>query len=201
MKNGFTLIEALIAITIVAGLMFVVSSMLIAVFSGSKQQYSALSNVDNARVVSSRFVNEVRSAVPGVDGSASISAAGDLEIIFHSPDKATGLINRIRYYVSGNELYKGVVVPTGNPLAYNMGSESISLVQQDLTLNGTPLFYYYDGGYWGGGSPLVQPVSIPSIRFVRINLMVLKQTQQSSDSLFSLSTGSAVRSLKSNLGD
>lgn len=201
MKNGFTLIEAVIAIAVVAGLMFVVSSMLISVFSGSKQQYTALGNVDNARIIAHRFVNEIRSAAPGVDGSAAISVANDSEIIFHSPDKSTGLISRIRYYVAGDELYKGVVAPTGSPLSYNLAEESISLVQQDLTLSGNPLFYYYDGDYWGSGSPLSQPVNIPSIRFVRINLTVLRQTQQASDSVFVLNTGAAVRSLKNNLGD
>ncbi|MDP3882573.1 MAG: prepilin-type N-terminal cleavage/methylation domain-containing protein [Candidatus Staskawiczbacteria bacterium] len=200
-QKGFTLIEAVVVTAIVAVLMMAVSSMLVKVFSGSKQQYLALDNIDNARIASSRFVNEIRSAVPGVDGSSAISTADSDEIIFHTPDRGDNtLIDRVRYFIQDNVLYKGVIKPTGSPLAYT-SSESISAVQPNLTMNGADLFYYYDGNYSGDTQALSQPVNINDIRFVKINLIVLKQTEQGSDSVFYLSTGAATRSLKDNLGD
>jgi hypothetical protein len=128
--------------------------------------------------------------------------AGDSEIIFYSPLGGPGtLIKRIRYFVSNNILYKGVVVPTGSPLSYNLLSETLSAVQPDLSLGGNPIFYYYDGDYDGDTAALVQPVNINNVKFVRINLVVLKQSQLNSDDTFSLNIGGTVRSLKDNLGD
>lgn len=202
LKGGFTLIELLVVIAVASFLILEAAYLFITIFSGSKQQYLSLDNVDNARIVASRFVNEIRSAVQGVDGSFAVSEAGDSEIIFYSPRLGPGTsIKRIRYFVLGNILYKGVVIPSGDPLSYDLESESISSVQPDLQLGGQPLFYYYNGDYDGTAAALSQPVNINNIRFVRINLVVLKQTSKDSDSTFSLSVGAAVRSLKDNLGE
>ena len=84
--------------------------------------------------------------------------------------------------------------------AVNLASEKISIVQRDLANGANPLFYYYDGDYDGTAGPLSQPVNLTQIKFVRINLMVLKQTTQGSLANFSLNIGSAIRSLKTNLG-
>jgi prepilin-type N-terminal cleavage/methylation domain-containing protein len=202
LQKGFTLVEVIVVMAVIAIIMTASASLLVKIFTGSKQQYLALDNIDNARIVSSRFVNEIRSAVPGVDGSAAIFEAGNTEIIFHSPERANPTtIDRIRYFISDNVLYKGVVVPTGVPLSYNLASETVSAIQPDLSPDLEVLFYYYDGDYGGDAEPLSQPVNINDIRFARINLIVLKQASQGSDSVFSLSTGATVRSLKNNLGD
>ncbi len=201
-QKGFTLVEMVVALAIFSVLIFETASLFIIVFSGSKQQYLSLDNVDNARLVASRFVNEIRSAVPGVDGSATIAEAGEDAIVFYSPDRSNpALVDKIRYFIEDGILKKGVTVPEGEPLDYISESETISSVQPDLSLGEESLFYYYDGDYDGINSPLEQPVNINDIRFVRINLVVLKQTTQGSESTFAFSVGSAVRSLKDNLGE
>jgi len=202
MSKGFTMLEMIIVVAVVAVLALEIGFLFITAFLGSNQQFSALDNIDNARIVSTRFINEVRSAVPGVDGSSAVNFAGDTEIIFYSPRVGPGTsIKRVHYFVSDDILYKGVVAPEGTPLTYDLESEIIILVQQDLSLGGNPLFYYYDGDYDGQTNPLSQPVNINDIRFVRINLEVLKQTTRNSEETFSVSIGAAVRSLKDNLGD
>jgi len=200
MERGYTTIELVVTIAIISALSGLIALMYITTFSKSKQQFISLENVDNARIVANRFVNEIRSAVSGVDGSDAIGLANDSEIIFYSPAVGSdGLVKKIRYYVSNNKLYKEVTIPTGTPLTYT-NPPSVSLVQPDLILGSTPLFYYYDGDYNGKTQPLTQPVNLSQIRFVRINLIVLKQSIQGSQDTFSLSIGSAVRSLKDNLG-
>lgn len=202
MSKGFTILEIVVVVAIVSVLALEIGFLFITAFSGSNQQFSALENIDNARIVSSRFINEIRSAVPGVDGSSAIILAGDTEIIFYSSRVGPGTsVKRVRYFVSDNILHKGVVVSGGNPLFYDLESEKVTLVQRDLSLGGNPLFYYYDGDYDGETGALVQPVNINDIRFVRINLEVLKQTIRGSEDTFSVSIGATVRSLKDNLGD
>ena len=201
MQKGYTTIELVVVIAIIAALSGIVALMSITAVSKPKQQFASLENVDNARIMASRFVNEIRSAIPGVNASAAISLANDSEIIFYSPAAGPGdSVKKIRYYVSDNKLYKAVTAPTGVPLAYT-NPPSVSLIQSDLALGGNPLFYYYNGNYDGTTEALSQPVNLNHIRFVKINLTVLKQTTQGSQDTFSLNVGAAVRSLKNNLGE
>jgi Tfp pilus assembly major pilin PilA len=195
-SNGFTLIEVMVSV-------IGVSTMLTDIFSYSSQGLIAMDNIDQARMVSSTFVNEIRNATTGNNGSYPLNKVGDTEIIFYSNFKTSSptIANRIRYFISDNKLYKGVVVPTGSPLAYNLSSESIKLVQSDVHNEGAPLFYYYDGNYDGSANFLVQPVNINQVRYVRINLLVLKQTKKGDSSVFPISTGATIRSIKDNLGN
>lgn len=201
-QKGFTLIEVLVVIAIISLLIFDLSSLASFVFTGSQEQISSSANVDYAMNVVSKFTNEIRNASMGNTGSFSLSKADNAEIIFYSSSGASGgNINRIRYWLSDGTLYKGVVVPTGSPLTYNLSSESVSVVQIDLVNGQTPLFYYYDGNYNGSTEPLTQPVNINQIKFVRINLIVLKQVTKDSTSNFTVSSGATIRNLKNNLGN
>jgi hypothetical protein len=137
----------------------------------------------------------------GNDGSYPLSQAGGSQIIFYSNIGASGNnANRIRYYVSEDTLYKGVTIPTGNPLGYNLSLETIKPILTGLLNGVSPLFYYYTGDYDGGGTELLQPVNINQAKFVRINLIVEEQSLTGSSN-FTLSAGVAVRALKNNLSN
>ena len=70
-----------------------------------------------------------------------------------------------------------------------------------MSMGGNPLFSYYDGNYNGSGSPLSQPVNINVIRFVKINLTVLKDVTPNSTNTFTVTAGASIRNLKTNLGN
>lgn len=64
-----------------------------------------------------------------------------------------------------------------------------------------PLFYYHDGNYNGSGNPLSQPVNLNQVKFIKINLNILKQLTATSNSTFTVSAGASIRNLKNNLGN
>lgn len=199
---GFTLIEVLVTISIFVVLIFGFSKMLNDIFINSNQQLLSMSNIDQARAVSSMFTNKIRNAITGSDGFYPLNQAGDYQIIFYSNFRATnGTVNRIRYFVSNNTLYKGVVVPSGSPLTYNLSSESVKPVQEGLSNGESPIFYYYDSNYDGNTDALVQPINLNQVRFVKINLIVLNQITASDTSTFSTVAGATIRSVKNNLGN
>ncbi len=200
-QKGFSLIELMIAISIFSMLIFIVIAVFETVLFGSNQQFLALDNVDNARLVMSRFVNEIRNASVGVDGSYQLNTAGDNQIIFYSKSSYTGLVNRINYYLSGTTLYRGITAPSGNPQTYNLAQESKTLIQKDVVNQASPIFTYYDGNYDGNTRPLSQPVNVTLVKFIKINLTVLNQVQSHSQSNFSISAGANIRNLKTNLGN
>ncbi len=201
-QKGVTLIEVLVTVSIFAVLVFGVSAMLSDIFTNQNQELLSLSNIDQARAVSSSFTNEIRNATTGSDGSYPLNQAGDNQIIFYSNFKVNnGTVNRIRYFVQDNSLYKGVVSPSGDPLTYNLLSESVALVQDDLSNGATPLFYYYDGNYNGLTAALSQPINLNQVRFVKINLIVKNQTTANGTGAFSVDAGAAIRAVKDNLGN
>lgn len=199
--RGFTIIETVVTIGIFATLSIGVTLLVRDVFMHSRQQTIALSNIDQARTVASRFVNELRNANYGSDGSYALNTAGAQEIVFFTtyPNRENPV--RIRYYLSGTDLYKGVTTPTGTPLTYNTQNEVISLVQKDVQNGTNPIFYYYDGDYTGSTPALSQPVNVNYPTYITINLDILTQDDRGASTTFTVSTGALIRSLKTNLDD
>lgn len=200
-KNGFTIIELTVVISVSAILMLVVSNLLVSVFSGSNQSILALSNIDQSTIVVKKFINEIRNATNGADGSFPLYLADNNQIIFYSNIPESQSPARIRYYFSNATLYRGVVMAQGSPLSYNLTSEVIRPVQKDVVNGSLPIFSYFDGNYNGVGDSLIQPVNINNIKYIKMTLKILKQNQVNSDATFSVSAGGVIRNLKNNLGN
>jgi prepilin-type N-terminal cleavage/methylation domain-containing protein len=207
MKNkqkqfGFTLIEMLAAIFIFSligsGIVVLIGNF----FTKARQQNLILSDFDQARKLSLTFTSELRNANYGNDGSYPLNQAGDTQVIFYSATGGnTAIVNRIRYYLTGTTLYKGVITPTGSPLTYNVANEVVTTVQSNLANGATPVFYYYDGNYGGTGSALAQPINLNAVKFVKINLMILNQAGIKNTSTSNITAGGAIRNIKTNLGN
>ena len=204
-RNGFTLVESIIAVSMFTILTLGITTVVLTIMKSYRQQSASLSNIDQVTMVASKFTNELRNAAYGNDGAYPLNSAGSSEIIFYSSVGASpNQTNRIRYYLSGNSLYKGVIVPSGSPVSYETGSEIVDRVQDNVVNNATssiPVFYYYDGNYSGVGSPLGQPININDVKFIKINLIVLKQPGVSTTTNFIFNTGATIRNLKNNLGN
>ena len=198
--KGFTIIELIITVSLFATLFILGSTMLTDVLFGSKQQFLAMTNIDQSVVVASKFTNDLRNATNGSDGSFPLYLAESNQIIFYSNSNASNPL-RIRYYLSDNKLYRGVITPTGSPLSYNLAQEVITMVQSDVVNNTEPVFTYFDGNYSGSEDPLVQPVNINDVKYIKMNLVILKQNQSQSQSTFSVTAGGVIRNLKNNLGN
>lgn len=201
--RGFTLVETMVTIVIYGLVMIGCAALLYAIFNNSNTQPTALNEVDQANAAATEFVNEVRDASYGNDGSFPINQASTTQIIFFSPydSGSSTTVDRIRYFVSSSTLYKGVIVPSGSPLSYNTANEQVTAVISNVSLASTSAFFYYNGSYAGTSSPLSQPVNVNQVTYVQLELNVLMKQERNSTSTFEISTGAAVRNLKTNLGD
>ncbi len=198
---GFTLIEVMVTVfgfaLISIGLIALVSGLL----SGTGKQAGLLADADEARKITFAFANELRRAAPSVVGSYSLEQANSQQIIFYSNIDSDPEPERIRYYISANKLYKGIINPSGNPLTYSGGEQTVS-VQQNVANGTAPLFYYYNGNYTGiSDSYLTQPVSITAVRYVRMHLIILNKGGVTNNKTYTVSAGAAIRNLKTNLGN
>lgn len=200
LNKGFTLIELLVSIAIFSVLMLGVVSLFSNVFTVNRQQGGLLADQDQARKVSFQIMAELRNAITSNVGAYPIDAAGDQQLIFYTNVNGGTQIERIRYYIQNNTLYRGVVTPTGNPLSYNVASEVSTIVQKNVSAGATPIFYYYDDTYNGiTGSPLTQPVNITAVRFVKLVLPIANKAGVKNTNSYSVTAMATIRSLKTNL--
>ena len=194
---GFSLIELIIVLGILGLMVVVVGSFTTDVFRVSRIINVTLSRNEQTRRTLGSFVNELRTAAISSLGTYPIAAATSTNLTFYSNLDQDALKERLRYFVQGTTLKRGVLKPSGNPLAYNPANETITDSVQNL-LNPTDIFSYFDNTYNGQTAPLAFPVTITSLRLVRIHVRV-DTTPNESPSPFDLTSEVMLRNLKDNL--
>lgn len=141
---------------------------------------------------------EIRITSPSNTGSYPIAEAQDFSFTFYSDADRDGLKERIRYFLNGQTLQKGIIIPTGTPLAYPTSSEQISQVFKEVSTSTGAIFKYHDQSYDGSTTPLTQPVDVGLIRLVQITLTIDKNGNRSPAPL-TVNDQIALRNLKNNL--
>lgn len=195
---GFTLVETLVAMTIGVVVMIAMGTFARDIFFTNSIQGGSFSTAQDARTIIRTMLNELRSASQGSDGSYPIITAGTSTLTFFSDINGDGNKERIRYFLATTTLNKGVITPTGTPLAYT-GSEVISILAYNVrNSSSTPIFNYYNGTFTGTSTPLTQPVSVSAIRLVQINL-TLDSDPNRSPLPRTYTTDVTLRNLKDNL--
>jgi len=197
-KTGFTLVEILVSISI-----FVMVGLAIAnygrdIFSLNTSLQNSLTAQMDGRQVVKKLVAELRGASPSSLGAYPIETAGTSTLIFYSNVDSDAYKERIRYYVSGTTLRRGVIKPSGNPLTYPSGSETFSTIVRNVKVStSTPIFEYFDGNYAGTTTPLVQPVTISSIRLIRTTVVIEADANKSPNPI-TITSQAMLRNLKDN---
>ena len=201
-SKGFTLIEVLVAIfgfTLIASGLIVLMSQ---IFISANMQAGLLSDSDQARKVAFNFIKEIRNAVVGSDGAYPLSTAGDQQVVFYSDTNSSIQgVEKIRYYVSGGKLYKGVTSYSNS--GYNPQLEQTFVVQNNLANGSGAVFSYYDDTYIGSStqSSLIQPVNVTQVNYIKISLKVYNKGGVVNTNYYTITAGGTIRNLKTNLGN
>ena len=194
--EGFTLIEIMIGVSI---FVFVMGALTL--FSRNVWVYGSyvqigLSDVNNGRTALKTMVAEIRTASTADNGAYIIALATSTAFTFYSDIDDDGLKEKVRYFLNGSELKKGIIKPTGSPLSYVAGNEVITTLIPNV-INAS-VFEYYDKNYDGTTAALPSPITIPSIRLVKIILEIDKDPNRA-PAATTLSTQVSIRNLKDNL--
>ncbi len=160
---------------------------------------NSLSVEFEARKVLKPMANEMRSASPSSLGSYPLESLGTSTMTFYSDIAGTGVKKEIRYFLDNGALKKGVITPSGSPFVYNPASEVITTVVNNVrNSSSTPVFEYYDANYDGTTAALVMPVSISSVRLIKVTLMIDTDPNRSLGRK-TVTTQISLRNLKDNL--
>jgi prepilin-type N-terminal cleavage/methylation domain-containing protein len=198
-NQGFTLIELLFGMTIFSFLLIGTVSLQQLLFQSENFGVNSAFTIENAQSSLQEIVRELRNSRQGADGWYPIKLADSQEIIFHSNADKDDDIERIRYFLDGTDLKKGVTQPTGAPPTY-LSEESVATVAQ-FVQNGTdPIFYYYNEDWPADqvNNPLSTPAVLLDVKLVKIEVSI-NADPDNPQSEYTLEPFVQIRMLKDNL--
>lgn len=198
-RRGFTLVEVMVAVSIVAGVVSVVFGFVyyyLRSYSFSFEEYRSINQAQSAFTI---MIREIREARTGENGAWPIAAADDNSLVFYSDVSNDGRTDRVRYFLEGRSLKRGVIEPVGIPASYPTASEKIREVAPDVDNLGAPVFVYYNGDWPGtvAGNPLAGTVRISDTRYIEVGLRI-DVNKDVYAAPFQMSSGVQIRSLKNN---
>ncbi|OGI74302.1 hypothetical protein A3D42_02345 [Candidatus Nomurabacteria bacterium RIFCSPHIGHO2_02_FULL_41_18] len=195
-NSGITLVEILFAVTIFTIIAGALAFFLRNIFVYNSFISYSLANTNTGKQIMKTMTAEIRTAGTANTGAYTISLATAEAFTFYSDIDGDELKERVRYFMTGTTLQKGIIKPTGSPLSYNPANEQISTLAYNLT--NSSIFEYYDKNYDGTTAPLSIPVNIPNIRLVKISISI-EQDPNHSPVPMTFSTQVSIRNLKDNL--
>lgn len=196
-QEGYTIVELLIAVGILGIIMIPIANLTADYYRTNELiKFQAFMQTEG-RNATKQIVDDLRKTNQASNGAYAIDSVSGSSIAFYSNIDADSYFEKVRYFISGTDLKKGVIKPTGNPLVYNPANEIISTLSKNVANGGTALFQYYDGTYNGSGSPLASPVDVTKIRMVKISL-VLDNNLLKGPTSFRTEASVSLRNLKDN---
>lgn len=197
-KKGMSLPEILVAVAVFAIISIAVANFGVGIFNFNLAAQTNLGAQSDGRRILKTITTELRSASVSAAGAYPIESVSTSSITFYSDLNDDGLKEKIRYFLAGAELRKGVISPTGNPSTYNSANEQISFLVHDVVNGANPIFEYYDENYNGSGSALTYPININAIRLVKVTLYIDKD-QKIAPGPVIVTSQVNLRNLKDNL--
>jgi type II secretory pathway pseudopilin PulG len=197
-NRGMTLVEILVSTAILLFIGIAVAKFQRDIFFLNSTTQNSLSAQMDGRRILRTLVSEIRGANRSSLGAYPIVTAGTSTLIFYSNIDSDPYFERIRYFLQGTDLKRGVIKPTGSPLVYSSGQETITTLIRDVA-NGTstPIFDYFPSTYAGTTTALLQPVNVTSIRLIRATIIIDKDVNRPPQPLIFTSQGT-LRNLKDN---
>lgn len=171
--RAFTLIEVIVAVFVITILTGAVVAFSRGVLRNSSLLSISLTSQSEIRKTFKNFSSEVRSSAPGFDGSYPIEVASSTTFTFYSNIDSDKYTEKIRYYIEGGTLKKGITkfnISTGR---YDTAEKTSFEIKNLDTTSSTSTFYYYDKNYDGtsGYLPLPYPIDRSNIRLVKFNII------------------------------
>ena len=171
-NRGFTLIELLVGIFVFGILSIAIASFSRGIMLNSSRLRQNLSSQTDVRKAFNNFTSEIRSASPSWNGTYIIELASSTALTFYSNIDSDKYTERIRYFVAGTKLNKGITKFNINTSAYDLPEVIKTIAVNINTTSTTRIFTYYDKTYDGTSSypKIPDPVDTSSIRLIRFDL-------------------------------
>lgn len=198
--KGFTFVEVIIAVFLFSVIVALTAGFVVYYFRNYSFTFEEQQQVSQAQSALTQMIREIRKARLGDDGSWPLVQTDDDVFIFYADVNGDNRSDRVRYFLNGTELQRGVIQPTAVPVTYPVANEVITTLISSVEATSSPVFRYYNGDWPADtiNNPLSAADRTLNTRFVKIYIR-LNQTDNFGAEPFELSSGVSIRSMKNNL--
>lgn len=175
-KKGFTLIETLVAITILS----LGTAAAVLLFSKMMQSKAYSLEMGRSSFMVSRSIGDLtqalRRARQSDAGAYPIVSANKNDLVVYSDYDKDGVTERLHVYLSNGKVYVGIRRPSSTfPKTYATGDETTTQIA-DHIINTVddPMFSYYNSDYPEDiiNNPVATPADVSEIRLAKIFLKI-----------------------------
>jgi len=167
-KSGFTLIELIIAVAILAIITVAISLLFINLYKEQASDVARIKRIDTASKTIEMMSGEIRKMNRAENGIFPLEVVQEQALVFYSDVDNDGLTERIEYSLNGTALERKLIEP-GDSLDYS-GTETIAVIAGGIRNGTEPIFKYYDENYTGSEDPMSEPISVTSVKIIEIIL-------------------------------
>lgn len=199
-NKGFSLVEIVVVLGLLSVFAVLVADFQTKIFSFNRIFQGGIYSQTDADNILKSMAAELRSMSPSSAGAYPLDQASTSTLSFYNDIDDDGIKEKIRYYLSGTNLKRGVTKPSGNPLVYNPSSESSNILISNVrNSTSTPVFTYFDTNYDGTAtSSLSLPIDIIKVRLIDINVVVDSDPTRPLVPIYAI-TQVSLRNLKDNI--
>ncbi|RJQ34890.1 hypothetical protein C4556_01235 [Candidatus Parcubacteria bacterium] len=189
--RGMTFIEVLVWISVFTLAMLAIVSTLLSFYKTNTYTIEQADAVTFAQRGLEQIVRTIREGAYSSQGAFPIVSIAANDFVFYADIDSDALIERVHYYISGTNLMRGILEPTGDPPDYT-GAETASVIAEHVrnVAQGISLFHYYDEL----GSEITNYTNWTAVRFVKVDLAV-NVNEAALPNQFTLSSSAAIRNL------
>lgn len=198
-ERGFTALEMVIVAFLSSLLMTALLRFLVAGYPISRVTFLQTNSNETARVQLKRIAREIRQAKDSDTGAYGLVEMSPQRIIFYANVDGDAATERVRYELTGSNLERGLIEPSGTPLTYNVGSEVTTEVARSIRNGAQPIFTYYSGDYPADPAPLSQ-VDLTEVKYIEFELLIDADVNADPPPV-EVKSQVQIRNLKSNLGE
>ncbi len=192
MKRGVSLIETLVLIAVFTLIVMAIVSSLRFVYRGQRFAFEQADATRSARQGTESIVKDLRETSYADDGAYPIEAMATSSVTFFSDYDNDGKIERLRYFLDGTDLKKGIIESSGDPPVYS-ATEVVNIISDNVRNEAisTPLFSFYDKG----GVLMSDYTEVDELAFVTVRLVVNLHPERAPED-FEIRNSAALRNIK-----
>lgn len=190
--RGLTLIETIVTVALTSMVMLALTSAIVFFYRTNANVLEQSGAITSARRGIENAMRDLREATVAEDGSYPIVSAGPSAITFYADVDQDDSVERVRYELTDNVLYRYTLQATGTPPTYS-GVETTEIISDNIRndIFGTDIFKYFDVN----GTELSSTPSELLIRFVTATIIVNVNPTRAPEE-FTLTSSATLRNLR-----
>lgn len=190
--RGMTLIETVVWVSITSMLMLAIVQSVQYFYRTNTYAVEQGAAITSGQRGIDGMVKVMREAAYSSNGAWPVISMATSSFAFYADVDSDPFIERIRFYMQGNSLMRGIIDPSGDPPVYT-NPEQISTISDYVRNNeqSVLLFKYYDKN----GALMTDMTRIAEVRFVELTVVVNIDPNRLPNQ-FTLRSTAALRNLK-----